>query len=67
MPTAKEIGAKLRILRGDITRKEVTEKCGISRSALTMYENGERVPRDEVKIKLADFYGKSVEEIFFRQ
>lgn len=66
MPTAKEIGARLRTLRGSLSRKKVSEICGISRSALTMYETGARVPRDEVKIKLADLYSKSVEDIFFK-
>ena len=35
--------------------------------ALTMYETGQRVPRDEIKVKLARFYGKAVETIFFKQ
>ena len=30
-----------------------------------MYEAGERVPRDEIKIKLAKFYNRSVSYIFF--
>jgi putative transcriptional regulator len=30
-----------------------------------MYENGERVPSDQIKIKLASLYGKSVGYIFF--
>jgi len=32
-----------------------------------MYEIGERVPRDEVKTRLAKLYGKTVEEIFFAE
>ena len=32
-----------------------------------MYENGERIPRDETKIKIAAYYGKTVEEIFFTE
>ena len=34
-------------------------------SALAMYEAGERVPRDEIKIKLAKIYNRSVNYIFF--
>lgn len=52
-------------LRGDKTRVEVAESCKISVSALQMYENGERVPKDEIKAKLANFYRKTIEEIFF--
>ncbi|WP_423748200.1 hypothetical protein [Bacillus cereus] len=30
-----------------------------------MYENGQRIPRDNIKIKLANFYGVTVQTIFF--
>ena len=30
-----------------------------------MYETGKRIPRDEIKIKLADYYQKTVQQIFF--
>nr|WP_243134131.1 hypothetical protein [Ruthenibacterium lactatiformans] len=30
-----------------------------------MYERGERVPRDEIKIRIVRFYNCSVEDIFF--
>lgn len=61
----KEIGRTLTLLRGKKTLKEVSTDLGISISALTMYENGHRIPRDEIKIKLAQYYNKSVQEIFF--
>lgn len=61
----KAMGEKLRKLRGMKPRKEVAEACGISVSALAMYEAGERVPRDEVKIRLAAYYNRSVNYIFF--
>lgn len=56
---------KLKALRGDRSRQEVAEAVGISVSALAMYEQGERVPRDEIKIRLAKFYHQSVSYIFF--
>lgn len=62
---SKKIGLYLAELRGDKTQKEVACDIGISISALAMYENGNRVPRDEIKIKLARYYHKSVQEIFF--
>lgn len=52
-------------LRGDKSREEVASALGVSVSAIAMYENGARIPRDETKIKIAKFYGKTVEEIFF--
>lgn len=59
------IGERLRKLRGDRTLKEVSERVGISESALSMYENGARIPRDEIKIKLANYYKKTIQSIFF--
>ena len=56
---------KLVALRGDKSREEVARDNGISVSALAMYETGKRVPRDEIKLSLARYYGSSVEEIFF--
>lgn len=67
MPDAAAIGSTLRELRGDLPRLTVSNACGISVSALTMYETGQRIPRDEIKVKLAKFYGKPVEAIFFKQ
>lgn len=61
----KEIGERLTELRGNKSRQEVSEDVGISLSALAMYECGERVPRDEIKIRLANYYHSSVESIFF--
>lgn len=52
-------------LRGNEKRETVAEACGISVSALAMYEQGERIPRDDIKIKLAQYYNRSVESIFF--
>lgn len=58
---------KLRKLRGNKTRQEVAKACRISISALAMYEQGERVPRDEVKVRLAKYYNRTVAYIFFTQ
>lgn len=65
MLDAKEIGLRLVELRGNRSQAEVSEKLGISVSALSMYERGERIPRDEIKVKIAKFYKKSVMAIFF--
>jgi len=59
------IGQRLIKLRGDKSRKKVSGELGISESALRMYETGQRIPRDEIKLKIADYYGLSVQEIFF--
>lgn len=59
------IGRKLRELRGTKTMAEVAEAVGTSVSAIAMYESGERIPRDEIKIALAKYYGVAVGTIFF--
>ncbi len=59
------ISQKLINLRGDMSQSEVAKAVGISTSALSMYENGERIPRDYIKVKLAKFYNSTVGEIFF--
>ena len=61
----KKIAKKLIELRGDIPQEVVANSIGISRSALAMYEAGGRMPRDEIKVKLARYYGLSVETLFF--
>lgn len=63
----KYIADTLRRLRGNRTQDEVAAAIGISKSALSLYEKGERIPRDEIKKKLADYYGRSVQFIFFKQ
>ena len=52
-------------LRGKRTRAEIAQALGITKSAIAMYERGERIPRDDIKKKIALFYGKTVDEIFF--
>lgn len=65
MIDSKEIGSRLLKLRGKISREKLASDIGVSVSAIAMYENGERIPRDDIKIKLANFYKRSVQEIFF--
>lgn len=64
MVTNKKIAKRLVKLRGERSRREIAKILGITKSALAMYERGERVPRDYIKIRIAEVYGKSVEEIF---
>lgn len=55
---------KLRLEKG-LTQREVADKTDISISMLAMMENGHRRGSDETKIKLANFYKKSVGSLFF--
>ena len=58
-------GKKLVELRGDKTQEEVAENLGIATSTLAMYETEKRIPRDYIKIKIANYYNRTVGEIFF--
>lgn len=52
-------------LRGGRSRADVASAIGISERALASYERGERSPRDEIKQKIATYYKRSVQHIFF--
>lgn len=60
-----ENGERLTALRGTKSREEVAIANKISVSALAMYELGQRNPRDDIKVSLAEYYGVHVSDIFF--
>lgn len=62
---AKKIGAKLKELRGSRSQKEVADAVNVTDMAISLYESGDRIPRDEIKVALADYFGVSVESIFY--
>lgn len=47
-----------------LTQLEVAKKAGISIRAYKTYEQGERIPRADIAILIADAVGSSVEELF---
>ncbi len=55
----------LRKLRGGKTQDEVAKDIGITKSSWAMYERGERTPRDEIKIRISEYFGVPVQNIFF--
>lgn len=64
---AKKIGKRLVELRGKKSQLEVANNVEISVSALSMYENGERIPRDNIKIRLSEYYNQPIYDIFFAE
>jgi putative transcriptional regulator len=62
---SREIGKRLVRYRGSRTQKEVSDAVGVSVSSIAMYEAGKRMPRDDKKAALAQYYGTTVESIFF--
>lgn len=59
------IAKKMKRLRGERTQKEVADAVGITPMAMSYYESGERMPTDNVKAKLAQYFGVSVGYLFF--
>lgn len=57
---------RLRMERG-LSQRQVADAVGISQSSYAMIEGGHRHPRKEVEKKMADFYGVTVDELFFSQ
>ena len=60
------IGKRLAELRGSRSREEVAKAIGVSISAIGMYETAQRMPRDEVKLRIAQYFETPVSEIFFQ-
>ena len=58
-------GEVLKELRGNKSQQKIADELGITKSSWAMYERNERVPRDEVKVRIARYFGKSVQDIFF--
>ena len=66
MPDRTVIGSDLRELRGSRTQERVAKALGVSVMAISLRERGERVPSDDIKVKIANYYKRSVSTIFFK-
>lgn len=60
------IGTRLRYLRklDNITQQELATHIGISKSTISMYENGQREPDFETLEKIADFFNVPMNTFF---
>lgn len=58
-------GRRLVKLRGEKSQEEAAKGIGIATSTLGMYETERRVPRDSIKMAIANYYGTTVQDIFF--
>ena len=63
----KEINLTMKRLRGDKSQKKVAEELEIPVSTYAMIELGNRFPRPELQLKLANYFGLTVDELFFNQ
>ena len=52
---SKKIGKILTALRGEQSQRDVAKTLGLSPSAIRQYETGNRIPRDNIKEKIAKF------------
>ena len=64
---ARTVGRRLRRLRGARSLEEAAAAAEISAEALRSYEAGARMPRDEVKLRLARQYRCSIFDLFFSE
>ena len=60
---------RLKYLREEagLRRVVLAELCGLGKNAIQEYETGERVPGLDVAIKIADFFGVSLDYIAGRE
>ena len=61
----KTVGERLKALRGDRTLEEVGKALEVTPMAVSLWERGERIPNDDMKIKIAHYYNVTVTDIFF--
>ena len=66
MPDKTVIGERLKVLRGHRTQAEVANALGVTPMAISQWENGLRMPSDDMKVKIATYYDETVMSIFFK-
>lgn len=50
-----------------LTQRQLAKETGINQANISRWENGEVLPNIEVCVKLAEFYGISVDELIGRK
>ena len=66
MPDRVKVGQRLRALRGSRTLEDIASALEVSTMAVSLWERGERMPNDTMKVKIANFYKKTVMAIFVK-
>jgi putative transcriptional regulator len=56
---------KCRFERGEMTQQELANEVGVTRLTIHSIETGKFMPSTLLALKLAEFFGKTVEGIFF--
>lgn len=62
------IGSRIRQLRESkqISQKELAAKLNLANSTLCQYETGDRIPSDEIKARIADYFDVTVDYLLGR-
>lgn len=57
------ISKKIKLLReeANLTQSQLAEKLGIATSSISQYESGDRIPSDNIKMKMAQFFDVSLD------
>lgn len=66
MEARMTVGERLKFLRGKKTKKQVADALGVSYSTYVKYERNERKVNDDMKMRIAKLYGRTVQSIFFK-
>lgn len=63
----KGFGKRIKTLRleKELTQSELAKHLEISSTSIGSYEKEKRIPRDDLKIKIAKFFNVKVSDIFF--
>ncbi len=61
MFNATTIGKRIKDLRGKIPQEQCAKDLGISRGALSFYENGERKPDAEILVRMCEYFKVSAD------
>ena len=58
---------RLKVARAeaDLTQEQLAQRVGVSRQSINAIESGRYVPSTVLALKMAQVFGKPVEEIFF--
>jgi transcriptional regulator with XRE-family HTH domain len=64
---AKQVGERIKSLRQErkMSQQEFADAIDVASSTVSMYENGERIPRDQIKLAIANLFGVTVDYLFF--
>lgn len=53
------------IEKNNISKSTLAKALGVSINTIESYEQGERIPRDEMKVKLSKYFNVSVLDLFY--